>query len=316
MKIAFVTHCFPAVTETFIIDQVADLLERKVEVDVYAFEKGDEEHVSSRYREHCMDERTRYFQVPKSRWRRLISAPRLALRLLWFQPLTFLRAFNIFKHFKRALSLELLYKIQPLVFEDYNLVHCHFGPAAVSFLELRDVLGWHVPLVTSLYGYDVSTVPRTQRSDYYQRLQSEGALFFVMSENMKRRAVALGFPEEKVVVHPVSIDVEAYPFCARTRKDGEPVQIVAVGRLTEKKGFDDLIRALAVVRSQTGEDFRCSIIGGGPLEPELRRLVIQLRLSEIVSFEGWMSVQCVVNTMLRKHFMVAPSKTAADGDME
>ena len=45
--------------------------------------------------------------------------------------------------------------------------------------------------------------------------------------------------------------------------------IMAVGRLIEKKGFTDLICACEVVRKR-GREFRCQIIGEGPLEKALR----------------------------------------------
>ena len=45
--------------------------------------------------------------------------------------------------------------------------------------------------------------------------------------------------------------------------------IMAVGRLIEKKGFTDLICACEVVRKR-GREFRCRIIGEGPLEEPLR----------------------------------------------
>ena len=41
--------------------------------------------------------------------------------------------------------------------------------------------------------------------------------------------------------------------------------IISVGRLIEKKGFDDLIRACRLLHER-GIDFRCEIIGEGPLE--------------------------------------------------
>jgi glycosyltransferase involved in cell wall biosynthesis len=44
---------------------------------------------------------------------------------------------------------------------------------------------------------------------------------------------------------------------------------MAVGRLIEKKGFTDLICACEVVRKR-GREFRCRIIGEGPLEEPLR----------------------------------------------
>jgi colanic acid/amylovoran biosynthesis glycosyltransferase len=96
----------------------------------------------------------------------------------------------------------------------------------------------------------------------------------------------------------------------------EPVEIVSVGRFVEKKGFDDLLRALAKAREMTGRSFRCSIIGSGPLEDELRALATSLELDGRVHFMGYMKNEDLDAYLARMHIMVQPSKTARDGDME
>ena len=93
-----------------------------------------------------------------------------------------------------------------------------------------------------------------------------------MSEDMKQRLVVHGFPEERIRVHPVSIDVKGYRFHTRRLADGQPLQVVGVGRLVEKKGFDDLLRAMAIVKERSSRPVSCALVGGGPLEEELRRL--------------------------------------------
>ena len=57
LRIAFVVAVFPLVSETFIIDQIADLDERGIHVDIYSFTRGDESFVSQRYFEHDMASR-------------------------------------------------------------------------------------------------------------------------------------------------------------------------------------------------------------------------------------------------------------------
>ena len=46
---------------------------------------------------------------------------------------------------------------------------------------------------------------------------------------------------------------------------GEVPAITSVGRLVEKKGFEDLLQALATLRDRE-VDFRCRIYGEGPLQ--------------------------------------------------
>jgi colanic acid/amylovoran biosynthesis glycosyltransferase len=137
-----------------------------------------------------------------------------------------------------------------------------------------------------------------------------------MSEDMKRRVVEQGFPEEQVVVHPVSIDVSAYAFSTRKLGADEELRLLAVGRFVEKKGFDDLLRALAIVKERAPRAVRCTIVGGGPLEPELRQLADSLGLQDVVRFPGLMAIEEIIDLFAETHVLVQPSKTAADGDME
>ena len=65
----------------------------------------------------------------------------------------------------------------------------------------------------------------------------------------------------------------------------DPPEIVSVGRLIEKKGFDELIRACGTLRER-GVRFRCRIVGAGPLEELLREQIAALALGDFVTLEG------------------------------
>lgn len=316
MRVAFVTERFPVVSETFVINQVADLIDRGVNVEVFTFERGDEELVSSRYGEYKMAGRMHYLRAPDSKPYRLLAAVPLAIRLLFTRPGLLLRALDSWKYGRRAWSLQLLFSIAPFVGRRFDLIHCHFGTTAREFLPIKQALKLNVPMVTTFYGHDVSAGLNERPADFYNPLKRECGLFLVMSNNMKQRVVKLGFPEEKIRVHPVSIDVDAYPFLERREVPERPVELVFVGRLVEKKGCDDLLRALARVKTQTARAFRCTIIGSGPLEEELRRQARSSGLNGAVEFKGAMKVDDIIPLLLEKQILVSPSKTARNGDME
>ena len=61
--------------------------------------------------------------------------------------------------------------------------------------------------------------------------------------------------------------------------------VLSVGRLVEKKGFPVLLDALARLRDR-GVGFRCTIVGVGPLEGELREQRRRLRLEDHVELPG------------------------------
>lgn len=61
--------------------------------------------------------------------------------------------------------------------------------------------------------------------------------------------------------------------------------VIAVGRLSEQKGFDMLIDAWSIV-AEKNKDWKLKIFGTGILENELKQQVKQLRIENFVNFEG------------------------------
>lgn len=102
---------------------------------------------------------------------------------------------------------------------------------------------------------------------------------------------------------------------APERQDSSPPLLLAVGRLIEKKGFDTLVRAAALLRAR-GLQFRLAIAGDGPLWPDLQRLVNEFDLGDFVRLIGPLT-----HEELERHFALAsafvlPCRIAADGNRD
>jgi glycosyltransferase involved in cell wall biosynthesis len=74
---------------------------------------------------------------------------------------------------------------------------------------------------------------------------------------------------------------------ARAGPDGVPV-IGALGRFVPKKGFADLIEALARLRAR-GYRFEARLAGSGPEEAELRALAGRFGIEDRLRFLGWIT---------------------------
>ena len=301
MRIAFVIGVFPAVSETFIINQIADLRERGVVVEIFACRRGSLDGVSDR----SLGITVHYLEMPTNRVKRvLLAIPKLLHLLVYPWVLK-----NLF-----GKNLRFLFWAEPFVGKKFDIMHCHFGTVATDYLTIKDIVGIPAKIITTFYGYDVSKIFQEQPARVYDRLIAESSYFLAMSQNMKDRLVAHGFPADRTRVLPVSINVDSYPFAPRAMpSDGRP-HILSVGRFVEKKGFDDLFRALALVKQKI--DFTCTIIGGGPMEKELKQLVADLNLSDNIAFKGYMKIEEIIQFMLTTQLFVQPSKTAKNGDME
>ena len=315
-KVAFIVWKFPVISETFIINQVADLMDRGIEIEVFSFNKGDKENVSQSFYKYNILDKVHYLVTTSNHIIRLFSAIPKIIHIIFTHRVLLLKVFNLKKYGRKALSLQLLFWIEPFVNKKFDLFHCHFGCVANDFLIIKEILGSRQKIVTTFYGWDVSWFFKQKPANYYDKLKKESSLFFVMSHNMKDRIIEKGFDQNKIKVLPVSIDVKSYPYKKRVFHDGELIKIISVGRFVEKKGFDDLLQALAIAKEKSKRLFRCYIIGNGMLKDKLFNMTERLNLRDVVEYKGYMKIEDIISYFSKMHLFVQPSKTAGDGDME
>jgi predicted glycosyltransferase len=100
------------------------------------------------------------------------------------------------------------------------------------------------------------------------------------------------------------------------RKAGRDVgSLLAVGRLIEKKGFSTLIDACRQL-ADWDIPFACSIIGEGPLRPDLERRILDQGLGGRVELLGARSAAEVRERLRRAAVLVAPCQIASSGDRD
>jgi colanic acid/amylovoran biosynthesis glycosyltransferase len=88
--------------------------------------------------------------------------------------------------------------------------------------------------------------------------------------------------------------------------------IVSIGRLIDKKGFADLIRACDLLNKR-GRDFRCEIIGEGPLENSLRSQIGELGLESRVTLAGPKTQTQIVQQLAEASVFALPCVVDPDG---
>ncbi|MEQ8334942.1 glycosyltransferase family 4 protein [Nisaea sp.] len=107
-----------------------------------------------------------------------------------------------------------------------------------------------------------------------------------------------------------AVDTEA----AMRDGSGAPVRLLSVGRAVPKKGFDQLLDALA--RLPDDLSWHWTHIGGGK---ELRRLKSQadaLGLTDRITWRGAAAQELVLEAYRRSDLFILPSRIAEDGDRD
>lgn len=195
-----------------------------------------------------------------------------------------------------------------------DLVHAHMGHVGVHAFVNSALAGR--PLVLSYYGRDVALLRSPERhaprhAHYlalHRAMWQRVARVHVLSEHMRGELLASGVPEAKLRVVPLGLELAR--FGGPRERRATPV-VLMVGREVEKKGFDDGLRACALARREAALEVR--VLGfGAPLQVALRRLAAELDLDV-----RWLDPHHDVASAMREaDILLAPSRTASDGDQE
>ncbi len=317
MRIAVLVGAFPTVSETFILNQVTGLLDRGHDVRIFAEKPGNPQVIHSDIVTYGLMDRVRYSaDLPDEHPRRFMAALPLFGRFVFHKPIEGARFLTSATLGKTRAPLDILSDAAAFQeLDSFDVLLCHFGPIGARAVRLRDAGVVRGRVVTVFHGFDVSALVRRAGSDTYQPLFRSGDLFLPISDHWRRRLVTLGCPPARIAVHRMGIDCSIFDFAVRERGEGEKLRLATVARLVEKKGVEYAIRAVARLVAE-GVDVEYSIVGDGPLHGALVKLVDELGLSTRVSILGAMSHADVAALLARSHVMVAPSVTAANGDME
>jgi len=142
----------------------------------------------------------------------------------------------------------------------------------------------------------------------------EHAAFIHTSTEMGRAAlVERGLPAEKIVC--IRRGLDRLPQMKRLRSSREPLHVVCVARLVEKKGLDHQMRIYAALRN-AGVPFEAHVIGDGPLRPELERLAGQLGVAAQVTFTGHLAQHDVWSQLDWADVMLHTGVIAPSGDRD
>lgn len=113
-------------------------------------------------------------------------------------------------------------------------------------------------------------------------------------------------------VHLVPHGVDLDGFASHCFPDAEKLQLLAVGRLVEKKGFHILIAAAARLRAH----FQLNIVGEGPEEERLKDLIRTHGLESRVRLCGPKTHEDLPEAYNRAHVLIVPSIVDRSGDRD
>ena len=123
----------------------------------------------------------------------------------------------------------------------------------------------------------------------------------------------LGTEAQKLLV--IRRGLNAFPDYKPIRSPRNPIRLLSVGRLIEKKGYFKQLEIYQALKSK-GIPFLARIIGAGPLHEALHKQVIALNLQESVTFLGEKSYSDILKQYNWSDLFIYTGKIAASGDRD
>jgi glycosyltransferase involved in cell wall biosynthesis len=199
--------------------------------------------------------------------------------------------------------------------EKIDIIHAHWIipqglVAAIAIILARQ----SIPLIGTSHGGDLYAL----QGKAFQKLKvwviRRMARLTVVSRAMKQKVIDMGIRPQKIEVLSMGVDLKNR-FVPVPEQFRNPVEILFVGRLVEKKGLDTLIAAMPRILEKFSK-VRLTVAGAGPLETRLRQKTEKLGICDKVDFMGMVPQSKLPAFFRRAALAVFPFMIEKNGDQE
>jgi len=314
-RVALVLKGYPRLSEAFIAQEIAALERRGLACLIVSLRHPTDRRrhpVHAEIRAPLLYLPEYLYQEPLRvlrAWRRVRRWPSYAsARAVWLRDLKRDPTPNRMRRFGQALVLAAELP------RDVTQLHVHFlhTPASVTrYCALLRSLPWS----GSAHAKDIWTTP-----EWEKREKLAACAWLVTCTAANRDHLAALAPPGRVELVYHGVDLARFPPSAieRPPRDGsdpaQPVMLLSVGRLVEKKGTDVLLEALA--RLPRALHWRLVHAGGGPLRAKLEQRARRLGILERVAWRGALAQDALLGEYRAADLFVLASRIARDGDRD
>ncbi|NIX76840.1 glycosyltransferase family 4 protein [Microvirga terricola] len=315
-RIAVVVKGYPRLSETFIAQEILALEGRGLALEIWSLRHPTERAVHPMNRkikarvtylpEYLYEEPLR---VLKSAFWSL-KQPRFGalMRAFW----TDLRRDFTANRVRRLGQAFVMARELPAEVGHLHVHYLHTPASVVRYAALLTERPW----TFSAHAKDIWTTPEWEKREKLAEARWGVTCTAHGAENLK--ALSPSPDHVSLVYHGLDLSRFPAPPESHSVRDGanpaDPVRIVSVGRAVAKKGFDDLIKALAAL--PPGLHWRFAHVGGGELINTLKAQAQRAGIADKVAFLGAKAQPDVIALLREADLFVLPSKKAASGDRD
>jgi colanic acid/amylovoran biosynthesis glycosyltransferase len=281
VKIAVIVVAFPTISETFLFNKVVRLRQRGLDVTVVTHKDSHREDFFSdlspsdySFRRQALISLPKH-RLPAALLREIRSAGGAGRRLMR----------NAFARYPRGRALRAWLMGLPLASGGFDIVHFEFSGLGVNYLDVLPLLECKSLVSCRGAAEQITPLVDKQRASRLRDVFQQVDAIHCVSQDMLSTIQGYGADPRKAFVNYPSIDLAAFDAVDRVAGDDSPSQILSVGRLHWKKGYEFALLAMHEVVA-AGFDVIYNIVGAGDQEESLRVAVRDLGLEQRVRFLG------------------------------
>ena len=299
MSIGYVLKRYPRFSETFVVNEILAHEAAGRSVQIFALRSVEETHfqnIISRVRAPVTRIPDRIKGIDEG-WPQLAAAQ--AIPGAWAR----------LADFPEASGRDILQGIRlALECRDRGVthLHAHFGTVASTVARIAARLA-DIPWSMTLHAKDIF-MDYAENRNLALKIAEAPATVTVSDFNRRYLEDRFGRPVTRIFN---GLDLEGFPW---TAPRAEATEILAVGRLVEKKGFHILVEALRMLQAQ-GRPVRARIIGGGEMQAELSAQIADAGLTG-VTLAGPLPQDAVIAAMRGAAVLACPCVVGDDGNRD
>ncbi|MGO4283679.1 glycosyltransferase family 4 protein [Bosea sp. TAB14] len=314
-RIAIAMKGYPRLSETFIAQELLGLQQRDVPFEIWSLRHPTDadrhlmhKQITAPLRylpEYLHDE---WARVARGILAALLRPGLVRLLPVFLRDLARDRTRNRWRRFGQAcvMAWELPADIRHL-----HVHYLHTPASVIRYAAMLRGLSWSF----SAHAKDIWTTPDWEKREKI----ADAAWGVTCTQDGHGELERLSDPPGKVALVYHGLELTRFPApIARSLRDGadaaDPVRFVTVGRAVAKKGFDDLLNALA--RLPRLLQWRLTHIGGGEMLKALKEQAQALGLADRIVWAGPKAQGEVIAALQEADIFVLPSKQAGDGDRD
>lgn len=306
MKIGYVLKIFPKISEKFVTNEILELIKMGHDVHIFSIYHpnkrfiGKEKVVHDEISEYELLEKTHYSPYVH---RSILELSGYASLTIGHHPDNILHnglCTDVAGHFARSVKHMGI---------DLDVIHAHFATEQ-TFVAIKMSKMLNVPCTCMAHANDIFINPDAK--SLREKFENVSAVATPSYYNREYIHNLTGISKDKIFV------IRACPSMDELKdlkREENGYNILTISRLTEKKGLRYGILAIKELITEY-PNIMYKIIGSGPLEKDLKKLIVSLGVENNVKIIGNLDNDSLNNEFNRATAFILPCIRARNGDLD